>query len=289
MGGRAAEQNREKDMKMREEMTIRETQKVSLEILKIITDICEEQSLRYCLVYGTLIGAIRHKGYIPWDDDVDIMMPRPDYDRLLRFLTLHISDYPNLRLFNRETCSEYPYMITRISDDRYEIHMSNEKPYGMGIFIDIYPYDGLGNTKREALAYGLKGDRLSSLCYQATRKHFSIETTTTLPRKILKFPVFLLAKLCGKDFFQKRLNALARLRDYDSSKYIGCVIWLSWGEKDIFLREWFDEYLMMPFEQYMFRVPKHYDEILRHEYGDYMRLPPEEDRIGHHYYKVYKK
>lgn len=274
---------------MHNEMTMEEIQAVSLEILKTISDICEEQSLRYYLVYGTLIGAIRHKGYIPWDDDVDIMMPRPDYDKLLEFLTLHISDYPNLRVFNRETCKEYPYMITRVSDNRYEIHMSNEKPYGMGIFIDIYPYDGLGNTKKEALAYGMKGDRLSSLCYQATRKHFSMETTNSLLRKVLKFPVFLFAKWCGKEFFQKRLEALARLREYDHSKYIGCVIWLSWGEKDIFLREWFEEYVMMQFEQYLFRVPKHYDKILRHEYGDYMQLPPEEERIGHHYYKVYKK
>lgn len=274
---------------MKRELSIQETQAISLEILKTISDICEEQSLRYFLVYGTLIGAIRQQGYIPWDDDVDIMMPRPDYDRLLIYLSLHISDYPNLKIFNRESCPEYPYMITRISDDRFVLEMSNEKPFGMGVFIDIYPYDGLGNTRKEALTYGLKGDRLSSLCYQATRKHFAIETTTSLPRRMLKFPVFLFARLCGKDFFQKKLEALAHMREYDSSKYIGCVIWLSWGEKDIFLREWFDESVMMPFEKYMFRVPRDYDKILRHEYGDYMQLPPEAERIGHHYYNVYQK
>ena len=103
---------------------------------------------------------MRHYGFIPWDDDVDIMMPRPDHDLLMEYLDEHISEYPHLEVFNRKTCPEYPYMITRISDSRYELVMENEKPFGMGIFIDIYPYDGLGNTKKEAVRFGMKGDRL---------------------------------------------------------------------------------------------------------------------------------
>ena len=71
--------------------------------------------------------------------------------------------------------------------------------------------------------------------------------------------------------------------------YVGCAVWLSGGEKDIFLREWFDEYTMLVFEKYKFRVPHFYDEVLRNSYGDYMQIPPENERIGHHYYKVYKK
>lgn len=273
----------------RQELTIRETQNISLEILHTISEICEAQNLRYCLIYGTLIGAVRHHGYIPWDDDVDIMMPRPDYDRLLTYLKAHIEEYPHLRVFNREECPEYPYMITRISDDRYVIETDNEQSYGMGVFIDIYPYDGLGKTKEESVRYGLKGDRLSSLCYQATRQRFAIENTTSTIRKILKFPAYLYAKARGKEYFQDKLEQLAGIKEYDTSEYVGCVIWLSWGEKDIFPRQWFDETMLMPFEQYQFRVPKKYDEVLRHEYGDYMQLPPEEDRIGHHFYKAYRK
>lgn len=272
-----------------EELNKGEMQSISLEILHIVAGICEEQKLRYVLIYGTLIGAVRHHGYIPWDDDVDIMMPRPDYDKLQEFLKHHIHEYPHLQVFNREECPEYPYMITRISDDRYILDMANEKPFGMGVFIDIYPYDGLGKTKKEAVKYGLKGDRLSSLCYQATRKHFAIEMTASTVRKVLKFPAYLYAKMRGKDYFQNKLERLARIKDYDASEYVGCVIWLSGGKKDIFPRKWFDETIMMPFDKYEFRVPKNYDAVLRHGYGDYMQLPPEKDRIGHHFYKVYKK
>ncbi len=122
---------------MREELNIRETQAVSLEILKKVADICEQNGLRYVLQYGTLLGAVRHKGYIPWDDDVDIMMPRPDYEALLAYFKEHASELDHLQFFEPRTCKDYPYMIGRISDDRYQIDMDNEKPYGMGVFIDV--------------------------------------------------------------------------------------------------------------------------------------------------------
>ncbi|MBM6763556.1 LicD family protein [Ligilactobacillus agilis] len=276
-------------MVIRNEISIKETQRISLELLNVVANVCEEQHLRYALIYGTLIGAVRHQGYIPWDDDIDIMMPRPDYEKLLQYLKENIAVYPHLQVFNPDECADYPYMITRISDNRYVIDVDNEEPYGMGVFIDVYPYDGLGNSKKEALKFGLKGDRLSSLCYQATRRRFAIETTTSNVRKILKYPVYLYAKLRGKEVFQRKLAKLAGIKEYDESNYVGCAVWLSWGEKDIFPRKWFEETMLVNFDKYKFRIPKEYDALLRYEYGDYMKLPPKKERVGHHNYKVYKK
>ena len=139
-----------------------------------------------------------------------------------------------LELFEPRVKHEYPYMIARISDSRYILDVENEKDYGIGIFVDIYPFDGLGNTKKEAIRYGLAGDRISSLCFQATRKRFEIGTTKSLFRKMIKYPVFLFAKAAGKDCFQKWLSQMADKKEYDNSEYVGCVVWLSGGERDIF-------------------------------------------------------
>lgn len=270
-------------------LTMHEIQAVSLEILKQVADLCEELNLRYFLAWGTLIGAIRHKGFIPWDDDVDIMMPRPDYDKLLEYLSS--SKLPNLTLFNRQTCSEYPYMISRISDDRYILEMENEKSVGMGIFIDIYPMDGMGSTLEEALKFGAYTDRQASLCYQATRDHFAMETTTSLIRKIIKRPVFWYAKVVGKDKFQDNIERYMSQHtiEYDKAEWVGDLVWLSGGAREILKREWLDGFEMAPFEQYHFRIPKMYDPVLKQTYGDYMKLPPETERVGHHYYSAFRK
>lgn len=276
-------------MESKKELTIRENQLVALDILSKIADICDEQNFRYYLMYGTMIGAIRHKSLIPWDDDIDIMMPQDDYENLLDFLYKNEANYPNLKVFNPQTVSDYPYMITRISDIRYTIDVENEADYGLGAFIDIYPFYGLGDTEEEALKLGMLGDRLSSACYQATRLSYKVENTKKWYRKILKYPAFLITKAIGKEYFQKRLSDLANRKNYNDSKYIGCVIWLSGGKKDIFLREWFENTINVNMEGRNYRVPAKYDDILKHIYGNYMELPPEKDRIAHHRYRIFRR
>lgn len=272
------------------ELTVRQTQEAALEVLRTVTDLCERLSCRYFLAYGTLLGAIRHKGFIPWDDDVDIMMPRPDHDRLLAYFREHRDEYPQLRLFTYDDCPEYPYMITRFSDMRYKLVEENEKSYGMGVFIDIYPLDGLGSDLKEVYRRACRADILSSFCYQASRTRFVAETNTygyKILKIIAKFPMYFIARLLGKDFFQKRLKAL-EYPEYDSSGYVGCGVWIVGYKEDTYKREWFDKLVKVPYEQYEFCVPAEYDTVLKHLYHDYMKLPPEKDRIGHHHYKTYR-
>lgn len=266
-------------------MKIKDSQKISLNILKIIADNCEQLNLHYYLMYGTLIGAVRHHGFIPWDDDVDIMMPRKDHDALISYLQRTPSALHGMEIFSPITCDRYPYMITRISDPQYKINMKNEKSYGMGIFIDIYPFDGVGNNLKEALKMEHKGDLLSSLCYLSTREHFAKENTQGFLKNIIKYPAYLLSKAIGKDFFKKRLLNLSN-NDFYNSKYVCCVTWASSGIKDLYEEKWFSNYVYLRFEDYKFRVPQDYDIILKHTYGDYMKLPPINKRIGHHFYEV---
>jgi len=265
-----------------------DTKQVALEILKTLSLFCEEEGIRYFLVFGTLIGAIRHKGFIPWDDDVDIMMPRPDHDRFVQRFLARQNEFPFLKLFTPNTNPDYPYMITRVSDDRYRIVMDNEKPYGMGIFIDIYPYDGLGDCRKEALKLVKKSDRLSSLCFQASRLHLEKGITKSLWKKLIKFPVFVLCKLIGKDFFMDKLRRMEGAISYDSSKYVGNVVWASEGDVSVYDRQLFEDSVMVEFEGELFRAPVGYDHYLRQIYGNYMELPPEKEREPRHNYYVIK-
>lgn len=272
-------------------LTMEEIQSVSLEILKKISDVCESQNLRYFLAGGTLIGAVRHKGFIPWDDDLDVVMPRPDHDKLIEYLLNHKEETPNLDVFNPDTCNTYPYMLTRISDNRYHIVMENEQDYGLGVFIDIYPLEGLGDNKKNAERLCKKGNFYASCCFQSTRSHFAMEATKGLFRKTLKYPFYLFSKVLGKRYFQNKLRDLKMKcpKSFDESKYVGCATWTSIAEKAVFPKEWLDGFEVILFEHYNFRVPKGYDEMLHAIYGDYMKLPPEHERIGHHFYSMYQR
>lgn len=270
-------------------LSMADIQKVSLEILKTISNICEKNNFKYFLAYGTLIGAIRHKGYIPWDDDVDIMMPRPDYERLLHYLEKHSRDLGHLKLFTPQLNPNYPYMLARISDDRYWIDVKNEKRHGMGIFIDIYPLDGLGNTHEEALTLLKKTTKLCSMIFISTRESFHIDLTKGFFRKFIKYPAYIYAKAFGKNYFVRKLQNELNKCSYENSNIVGAAAWCTRPLKNIYMKEWCVDLMLSDFEDTQFYIPVHYDNMLKVTYGNYMQLPPQKDRIYHHLYKAYKK
>ena len=136
-----------------EELTLRQMQEGALNILKKLDGICREQGLRYFLFYGTLIGAIRHKGFIPWDDDLDVAMPRPDFDRLVEYCRRHRQELQPMQLMTVDDNPQYVYPIARFSDTRYRVKYQGIRDYGLGLFVDIYPLDGCGDTEEEARAW----------------------------------------------------------------------------------------------------------------------------------------
>ncbi len=274
---------------MRNELQMHDIQQESLKILDVISKLCDQLGLRYYLAYGTLIGAIRHQGFIPWDDDIDIMMPRQDYHRLLSYLEEHKQEFAPLEVYSNYNCPDYPYMITRISNSDYVLDVHNEKPFGLGLFIDIYPLDGMGNTEDEFTALKNKASRYSSLCFLSTRLRCEKGNTKSRLKLLVKYPAFLLAKLYGKRRCMRKLEAMANACNYENSRYVGCLVWGSDGIKCVFPKEWFASTADVPFEGRTYKAPVGYDQVLRRLYGDYMQLPPEKDRIAHHFYKAYKK
>lgn len=265
-----------------------DVQNESIEMLNQVADICEAEGFTYYLAYGTLIGAVRHQGFIPWDDDVDIMMPRDDYNRFIDYFTINANVLKPLELFTPQNNENYPYMIARVSNSRYVLDVDNEKPYGIGIFIDIYPLDGMGETIDYAKCLKTKVNRNISLGFLSTRLHYQRDNTKSQLKMLLKYPAFLYSHIRGKNYFFDKIQKTADSVSYAKSNYIGCLVWGSDdGVKGIFKKELFDRTIQVPFGSYKFRIPENYDAILKQLYGDYMQQPSEKERTGHHFYKAY--
>ena len=127
------------------ELSIEEIHEGTLGILKKIIEICDEINVNYFLAYGSLIGAVRHGGFIPWDDDLDIVMLRPDYEIFNQYCLKHERELYPFKLINRKNEKKYPYNIARFNDLRYRDIYENVQEYDSGMFIDVYPLDGAGH------------------------------------------------------------------------------------------------------------------------------------------------
>ncbi len=267
-------------------MKMEDIQKVSLGILKRITAVCEREGFRYTLAYGTLIGAIRHKGFIPWDDDIDIQMSRPDYERFLQYMTEHPLD--GLKVFNHKYVKGYPLGISRVADMCYKIKEKILSDHcDMGIFVDIYPIDGLANTYEDAKKAYAKTDKpranLLRIIDKQQRK-IHVSQLFTNPRF---FCSSIILRLKGLDRIQTELEKAATQKAFGNSLFVGIPNW-NWIRL-VYKREWYEEFVKAPFEDSEFYISKYYDDILRAEYGDYMQLPPIENRVYHHGYIAYKR
>ena len=271
-----------------EKITFRETQLAAVEVLKKIDEISEKCNSKYFMFYGTLIGAVRHKGVIPWDDDVDIIMLRPDFKTFESYFESNKERLLPFKLVTYKNSKDYPYTIARVYDTRYKIEMKNEESYGMGVFVDIYIYDGMGSSLDEAVRLAQKSDKYSSLCFLSTRKKFARDNTKGLLKMFIKYPAYLYAKLLGKNYWFKKLEKLGSSYSFDNSSYVGSVMWLSGGRDEVYKKEWFNDPIRLQFEDYSFWAPKDYDEILTQHYGNYMKVPDDAGKKVHHDYDAYR-
>lgn len=269
-------------------ISFRDAQLGAYEILKFLDAFCRKNNLTYFLMYGSLIGAVRDKGIIPWDDDIDIMMPRPDYDKLIQICSTE--NILPFKLFENSIVSEYPHPISRMSDQRYKTNFANEKDYGIGLFVDIYPLDGVGDDLKRAHKLIKKAYRNASLCFLTSRKKFGRDNTKSKIRMAVKFPAYIWANLLGNHHYIKKSIKLCKEYSYEESKYVSGIAQPfreSNGEnKNIYLKEWF-EVIETEFEGRKFCIPKGYDKILKMGYGDYMVPLPENQRDTHHTYDTY--
>ncbi len=258
---------------MQKTIEFQEFQQIAKDILKSLTDYLDAHDLRYYLAYGTLLGAVRHHDIIPWDYDIDIQMPRPDFDRFLA-LTAEKPVALHLKVFSWENCKNYYQPFLKICDTRTRLVITKTKHthIPLGVWVDIFPLDGAYAQVEENLALQKKAHaRLRSAQAPFIVTQNTKEWLWQVPRR-LRGVVHPAADEI------KKVNEIAQTLSFEASDYIGQIV--SSGanvKKDVFPREWLQP-MKMPFGEYEYTIPAEYDRILRQQYGDYMQLPPEADR-----------
>ena len=258
------------------ELDLYEIQKYSLAILKDVHEFCIKNGIQYSLAYGTLLGAIRHKGFIPWDDDIDIMMTRPNYDKFVRLYTsLNYVLIPE---------SESYICFSRVCDNKFTTCKSLlpwTDHQDLGVWIDIFPIDAVSDN-RDIFSYEIK--EYSLLLNKQLKARSAIigwNSENSLTRNIKQ--IFKKVKYFNYNITTINSSIINRIKQVPWGTTIHCSQLVCTGnsDKEFFRIDFFDSYALSKFEDSEFYIVKSWDVILQMNYGNYMKLPSPEERIQH--------
>lgn len=267
------------------ELSVEEEKKIQIEILNEVSSFCNANGIKYYLLYGTLLGAVRHKGFIPWDDDIDIGMFREDYDNFFKCFNCYSSEKgTQYEAININTNNNYYLPMGKVINKNTMLieHVNVDCP--LGVFIDIFPIDCLPNCMKECLniTRKIKGiERLLEYKQSFWSSEYSIFKNiyhVAIKAVLLAFPNY---KLC------EYINHMAENNKNKDSNNMGSIVLGMYGEKEIWSRNDFEKTTLVEFEGKKYSAPVGFDNVLRKTYGDYMTLPPIERQISHHKNSAY--
>lgn len=264
---------------MKEITKLEELKAIELDIMKKIHAFCEEKSIIYFLSHGTLIGAIRHKGFIPWDDDIDIFMPRKDYEKFCEIFPKS-ENALQLQLVNAKTSTYFARAMSKVIDMRTVLTEPEYKVDDpIGVFIDIWPLDGVPNNRVGKQIHRLFCKSLLVMFLSKIRNYSAI---SKWKEKLL----YIFTRLISHKYILNKLEREIKKYDYSHAREVSCLVdpYLAIMDK-----AWFSTRELVPFEDAFFYVPGGYDKVLSYLYGNYMEMPPVEKRVPHHIINIYWK
>ncbi len=264
------------------QLSLQEIKQVEFDLLKKFDVFCKENHINYFLSNGTLLGAIKYKDFIPWDDDVDIFVPREDYNKLLSVFI--DDDRYKLFAFERNPLFRFPFSkLCDMTTRKDEFNINNGVV--LGVDIDIFPLDAWASDLDEA----------KKEVQSISRKIHLLELTKLVKpnsinpvKRMLKGITMAFLKLLGSKYFVKSIINQCKHNNQKASSYLGCKSWCIYGEREIISAEIFEESIEVTFNGEKFPAPIGYDTYLRSLYGDYEEDPPEEKQKTHHCFTAYR-
>lgn len=267
-------------------LSLEDVKKIELNILLEFTKFCDSNKLKYYLGYGTLLGAARHNGFIPWDDDIDVLMPRPDYDKFIQ-LTGYNPIKTNLetRLY-RNCLHPNIYPFAKVIDTSTIVYEKGKSKRNIsGLWIDIFPLDGYPEEKKDAYKLFARYKKFRNLQDLATTNPFYVNQN--IIKKLIKyFFIAPIVKLYGLSKICRKIDILAQTYSFDTYEK---VTDFTWGDNpdSYILKSELEPAVELDFENNKFKVPGNWKVYLERLYGDWTQLPPENKRIPHEF-KAYR-
>ena len=273
---------RDEGIRYQEVTDIREIQQMELGIMEYIHEVCQKIGVKYFLAYGSLIGAVRHKGFIPWDDDMDICMLREDYEKLQDYLISNPDDRYEVMSYKNNLNYVYPFM--KVQDNQtYLLEEDVRIDSNMGIYVDIFPVDGYEDDSvfKDKMTRLIKKRQLSCYTFKG------ITNTKSLLNSLIRYISVIIFYFTNTNKYIRGIDELAQSRKVDDYELVDYLIYKDMN-KPVWKREWLKQTITGVFEGKEFMIPKNYHEILTSDYGDYTQLPPVELRFSHHDFQLWK-
>ncbi|MBQ6972747.1 MAG: LicD family protein [Synergistaceae bacterium] len=265
------------------EMTADEVKKTQLEILGVVMDFCAENGINCWLNAGTLLGAVRHKGYIPWDDDIDLGMLRPDYDKFMAVFNGYNTRYEFRCYENDPESFEW---FGKVFDTSTVLYEPDEKGEKLSVYVDIFVMDNAPEDKAEQNRMFRRREILRVCNLGRKLPVFLRPTRGGFMRWLAVYAFRAVLRVFPRHYFVRKLVENTKLYSRQDTGLAGDFTGV---RSAVIRRELLENMTQLEFEGKMYNVPAGYKEWLTALYGDYMQLPPAEERVSTHFYKAYCK